>query len=606
MIIRSFLLYLCFLAVFSAGAQPGEKELIAREYMLAGEFDKAADLYDDIYKSNPTTYIYDNYLICLIETKRWKDAEKICSRQKKNNPSVPRFHVDEGYILQLSGDEKSAEKVFGNALAWALSSEQLTIELAEAFVGRELNDWAERTLQSGTKKFPSSGALTLQLALVYQRMNNTSAMIETYFSLLSFPLFGITEVQSRMQSLIMEDRDGSFTSALREKLLLKVQKDPSSFDFNRLLIWFYEQTGDFRKALLQAKAYDKRAKTDGDLTFDVATLCINSGYWQEAEEALLFVISLGEDRNLFFEANELLLEVKYLRLKASSQPDHAAFRSLATEIKTAVANTDFIRNRYALLMRLAEIEAYYLEQPDSALNHLEIIVSTSGYQPAEQAEAKLMQGDIMILQGDVWEGSLLYSQVEKAFKHDTLGFYAKFRNARLYYFLGEFDYAAAQLDILRGATSKLIANDAMELSLVIQDNVAYDSSYIPLETLARADLLIFSRNYNKALLTLDTILKSFPDHPVLDDAVYRKAQVYRLIKDSVAAVDALKVILSTYYLDILADNALLMLGDLYEKELKNKDEAMKYYLQLITDFPGSILSNEARQRYRTLRGDNIN
>ncbi|HPS84125.1 MAG TPA: tetratricopeptide repeat protein, partial [Bacteroidales bacterium] len=150
------------------------------------------------------------------------------------------------------------------------------------------------------------------------------------------------------------------------------------------------------------------------------------------------------------------------------------------------------------------------------------------------------------------------------------------------------------------------ANDAMELFLVIQENVDYDSSYVPLEKFARADMLAFCLQYNEALLVLDTILKSFPAHPVLDDAVYKRAEIYMAMKQYDKAAAELKVIISAYYFDILADNALFMLGNIYESFIPDKEQAMKYYLQLVTDFPGSILVNEARQRYRALRGDNLN
>ena len=130
--------------------------------------------------------------------------------------------------------------------------------------------------------------------------------------------------------------------------------------------------------------------------------------------------------------------------------------------------------------------------PNEAIEHIDPIFNLSGLQNIDYANAKLLKGDIMLIKGDVWEASLLYSQVEKAYKNDTIGFYAKFRNARLYYFIGEFDYAEAQLEILRGATSKLIANDAMDLYLTIQENVDYDSSYVPLEKYTTADMLMFS------------------------------------------------------------------------------------------------------------------
>lgn len=603
---RIIFLFISLFVSFSAFTQETEKELLAREYMSSGEYEKAVVLYEEIYSKNTSTYIYDSYLECLLKTENWKDAEKLTQKQKRNNPSVPRFHVDEGYVQLLQENTKHAEKIFNEAIQWAVSTERLTSDLAAAFQVRELDNWAIQTLLAGKKIFPSSGPLRIQLAETYLRAEKYPQMVDEYFSLLDNPMYGITEIQKQMQSLLMEDRDGNISEIFRNKLLERVQKDPSSLDFNRLLIWYYEQNDDFDRAFIQAKAYDRRTKNDGDLTYDVAQLCVSNKKFSVAEEALAFIVSLGSERLLFSDANDLLLEVKYLKLTANPLSTAEEYSVLADELKTALNTSVSRRNRYSMLMRLAYIEAYCISQPDAALSHLSEIINASGYQPVEYADAKLLQGDVMLLKGEVWEASLLYSQVEKAYKHDTIGFYAKFRNARLYYFLAEFDYASAQLEILRGATSKLIANDAMELFLVIQENVDYDSSYVPLEKFAKADMLTFCLQYDEALLVLDTILKSFPAHPVLDDAVYKRAEIYMALKQYDKAASELKVILSAYYFDILADNALFMLGNIYESYIPDKEQAMKYYLQLVTDFPGSILVNDARQRFRALRGDNLN
>ncbi|PKP03039.1 MAG: hypothetical protein CVU11_09690 [Bacteroidetes bacterium HGW-Bacteroidetes-6] len=601
------ILFLTLIAsTFFGQAQTTEKELLAREYMVNGEFEKARQLYTEIYDKNNSTYIYDNYLECLIQTESWKDAEKLVQKQAKANPSVPRFRVDEGYVLKLEGNAKQSDKIFNEAVQWAIWSDVVVVDLATAFQMRELNDWAIKTLIEGKKSFPASGSLKIQLAKAFQRNGQYAEMIEEYLALLESPMFGIAEIQKQLQDVIMLDKEGSISGIFRDKLLQKLQKDPSNYDYTRLLIWFYEQNDDFSKALLQARAYDKRAKTDGDLVYEVSQLCISNNKWDLATEGLNFVVSLGDEKSYYNDALDLLLEVKYLKLTSDPASLISDYQALASDLKTALKSSQFRRNRYNMIVRLATIEAYYLNQPDSAINRLNNVINSQGYQPVQYAEAKLLSGDVMLLRGDVWEGSLLYSQVEKAFKNDTMGFYAKFRNARFYYFIGEFDYASAQLDILKGATSKLIANDAMELSLVIQENIDYDSSYVPLEKLAKADMMIFSLRYDEALLILDTILKSYPKHPVLDDAVFRKAQIYMTLKQYDNAILALKEILSSYYLDILADNALFMLGNIYETYLPDKELALKYYLQLITDFPGSILANDARQHYRALRGDKIN
>src|SRR5207237_519209 len=130
----------------------------------------------------------------------------------------------------------------------------------------------------------------------------------------------------------------------------------------------------------------------------------------------------------------------------------------------------------------------YLNKTNEANDLLEETIALPQLSLQLQAECKLELGDILLMTGDIWEASLRYSQVEKSFKHDEIGNEAKFRNAKISYYTGDFKWAQAQLDVLKGATAKLIANDAMDLGLLISDALAIDTNEAPLCIFARADL----------------------------------------------------------------------------------------------------------------------
>jgi tetratricopeptide (TPR) repeat protein len=223
-----------------------------------------------------------------------------------------------------------------------------------------------------------------------------------------------------------------------------------------------------------------------------------------------------------------------------------------------------------------------------------------------RADLKLELGDIYLFEGEVWEASLLYSQVEKALKSEPVGHEAKLRNARLSYYIGEFEWAKAQLDVLKAATSKLIANDAMELSLLISDNMDPDSTYTGLLYFSRADLMIYRGKDDQALMTLDSISMVSLTHPLDDDVMFREAEIFIRKKDYTMADSILEKILTVYGDGILADNALFRRAELQEEVLEDKDKAMLFYQQLMLDYPGSLFATEARKRYRMLRGDFIN
>jgi tetratricopeptide (TPR) repeat protein len=199
---------------------------------------------------------------------------------------------------------------------------------------------------------------------------------------------------------------------------------------------------------------------------------------------------------------------------------------------------------------------------------------------------------------------LLYSQVDKDFKQDMLGEEARFRNAKLSYYNGDFKWAQGQLDVLKASTSELIANDALNLSvLIVENNPPADSNVTPLLMFARADLLEFQNKDEEAILILDSISVQFPQHPLMDDILMMRSQLAMKKQDFGEAAMHLQKIVTEYGEDVLADDAIYTLATINEEFFQNKDEAKRLYEQLILKYPGSTFVNQARKRYRILRGD---
>jgi TolA-binding protein len=211
-----------------------------------------------------------------------------------------------------------------------------------------------------------------------------------------------------------------------------------------------------------------------------------------------------------------------------------------------------------------------------------------------------------LLVGNIWDASLLYSQVEKDFKYEAVGQGAKFRNAKLSYFASDFNWAKAQCDILKGATSKTIANDALDLSLIITDAIGIDTNAAPLSMFSASELLILQHKYDKALEKLDSINILFSEHTLGDDIYYKKAEIYKLTNRYTESAKMYENILEFYPTELYGDDALFKEAELYERYLNDKEKAKQLYQDMLVKYPGSIYVVESRKRYRDLRGDIVN
>ena len=281
------------------------------------------------------------------------------------------------------------------------------------------------------------------------------------------------------------------------------------------------------------------------------------------------------------------------------------------------------------MRNLAHLQAFYLGKTTGAIAMLEELVTLTQSNRQLQAECKLELADIMLLTGEPWEATLLYSQVDKAFKNEPVGHEARFRNARLSFYIGEFNWARAQLDVLKAATSKLIANDAMAMSLLISDNIDADSSVVQLATFARADLLLYRNKPDEALAVLDSLMLAYPGHPITDDALMKKAEIMVKKGNPAEAITLYRRVADEFGDGILADDALFNLARIYDHQvviadnedadraiqffqnindpkIKDTSKAMAAYQELLMKHPGSLYTVEARKRFRGLRGDVVN
>jgi tetratricopeptide (TPR) repeat protein len=184
---------------------------------------------------------------------------------------------------------------------------------------------------------------------------------------------------------------------------------------------------------------------------------------------------------------------------------------------------------------------------------------------------------------------------------NLLGDQVKLKKAKLGYYMGNFSWAKAQLDVLKSSTSKLTANDALELSLLIGNNLNMDTTAVPLQMFARADLLFFRNKDSLALATLDSLAEMFPYHTLQDDVLYRKSKIETERNNFALAAAYLEQIVNDFSYDVLADDALFELANIYNYHLREKEKARDLYKQMLFNYPGSVFVEEARNLYRELR-----
>ena len=593
-----------FIQIFTF-AQPGTDEQLALQFYQNKEFDKALDYYEKLYNKKSPQVFYLPYLNCLLETKDFKKAEKIAKKQIKQNPDAPNYIVDVGNVYFRTDDVEKAKSTWESAVK-AIKYDEQVFAVANAFTVLRQHNFAIATYLRGRKISQNNYPFSFELADVYNTLGDRTSMINEYLDVLETQDSYIQSVQNALQTSFGNDADQKQNELLKTELLKRISKNADKTILSELLIWMQIQMKDWEGAFVQGKALDKRKKEEGNRVMALAQLFAQNEAYDIAIKSFNYVIAKGPDVYYYTNARIELLNVYYQKVVSKGNYTPLDLTELEKNYLTTISELGKSPSTVPLLKNLAHLQAFYLNKTDEAKMLLEEAINMPQLAANIQAECKLELADVLLMTGDIWEASLRYSQVEKAFKHDAIGQEAKFRVARISYYTADFKWAQAQLEVLKGATAKLIANDALQLSLTISDALAIDTNEAPLALFAMADLFAFRNLDDNALLLFDSLNKSYPNHALADDIVFKKAQIALKKMQYDKAAEFYEEILKNYGDDILGDDAMFKLADLNENQFKNIEKAKELYQQLLEKYPDSLYVVEARKRFRRLRGDSIN
>ena len=586
---------------------------LAKKYYLDSDYEKAALYYEKIFKeSEHRLKIYENYKSTFIELNKFKEAEKLIKTLIKENPNKLKFLVDLGVIYGLVDRSDKKNQVFDKAIEQIIkeTSYNNAFDLGLAFekIGN-LEKALEVYLNFESKNLLNPFAFHSKIALIYNKTGQTNKMINTFFEMLDFNNKFLQNVQNGLVNSIDFQNNLKEKEILRQSIIEKIQANPQKIVYIELLAWFYMLNNDYENAYTQIKALDKKLNKNGSKLLELGNTALNNQDFKVAIKCFDDVVLKSNSLEYKFEAkNKKLFALKSKILFGNQiiQEELEELKANYLLILSQLNNSKNVYNnsirKYNLLLDLSEIEAFYLGDISSAKQHLNNAILIPRLKEKQKGNAKLKLANILVLEDNIWEASLMYLQIEKQFKDDQLGHLAKFKNAQVYYFSGEYDWCQAQLKVLKASTSKLIANDALELSVLISDNYNMDTSEVAMKLFSYADMLTFQQQFSKANILYDSILKNFKNHSLNDEIIFRKAKIDLRQHNYQKAVDHFKLLIDNYPNSILLDNSLFLIASIYEEKIKDFDQAKKYFKTILFDYKGSLYAAESRKRFRKLAG----
>lgn len=603
-----FILLLFFIQSIELYGQA--QEYLAQQLFDQKEYEKALLIYEDLIETqtkNPA--VYNNYILSLHHLKQYKKALKTTQKFAKKASNPLPYMVDQCWILsQIPEESKEYDKLYQFIIQKTTQNPNLAFQAAQLFRQRNMLDAAIDVLQKTEQIYGEDPQISNEIALIYLENGQRFKALERYIDLMVRSNVKYDQLKQIFDVYVTDSAD---IVALQEMLLLKVQQYPSVTSLSEWLKWTFVSLQNWEKAFIYTRSIDKRLQEEGERMMELGELCFTNQAFTTATKCYKYIIDKGSDNYYYELALAKWQHIQFLDLQnqeiqklttqdsiALTQSWQLYFQELRKFVRTYGPSNSTLTNA----ANLSWIWAQKYNDIDSAASVLQSYVDAPYLNKKIIAEAKITLGDIYAESGQTYKSELLYAQVEKAYTEDELGQLAKFKRAELSFYRGDFDWANMQLDVLKGATTRLISNNAMELSLCITDNLGVDSNFTALEYYGKALLFQRQKQNDSALHYLNKITIEFPGHSLGDEVLMRKAQIEKSRKNYDRASQIFDVLIAAYPDDILHDNALFEAALLNQYQLKNTPKALELYQTLIDKHTDSIFIVDARKEYRKLRG----
>jgi tetratricopeptide (TPR) repeat protein len=571
-----------------------QNEQLAQYYYDKGDFEKAKISFEELLKSIPQNGQYFQRTIdCYQQLGQYDIAEKaIKERFAKYKQAY--LLVELGYNYQLQKNDASAKKYYDEAIDRIKKNPNEVYSISNSFEKKVLIEQALKSYQTALALVPTF-SFNYQMGLLYGQLGNIEMMISTFLDeAIANPQNSIL-IQNQLAHFMADKGDENFTETLRKALILRAQKNQDIF-WNHYLSWFYVQQKEFGKAFIQEKSIYKRNPESFSSIVNLGQLAIEEDDQEAAKEVLGFVLENTKDLQLLIQANSYLLKMK---IKMAQEKDFAAIN---TELGGLLKQFEISPFTLSLQLIQAHFVAFNLRKPEEGKAIIKKALDLQ-LNDFETAQAKMELADILLYQEKYNQALLYYSQIEENLKNNAVAHEASLKAAKTSYFQGDFVWALKQFKELKAVTSELIANDAMEYFLLINDNTVADSTQTALKQFAKGDYLLYQKRNQEAIVKFQSILKSYKGQEIEAVTLLRLGRVYENIGDYNSALSQYEEIINHHVDGIYMDEALYFSAEIENNQLHEPEKAKPLYEKIIMNHQDSIYFVEARKKYRQLRGD---
>ena len=588
---NTIILFFIFISSLSYGQND---YMLAERYYRDGAYEKAIQIFKVLYTKNPYNTTYLKRLVSSYqETSQFETVEKLLKQRLITYPKHSYLNVELGYNYEKQQQKETAKIYYDKAINSIKTNNGMGGFIGRLFNDNALLDYAILAYQE-TMRYNPNANYQFQIAQIYGEKGAFEKMFTSYIDLIDKNEDYLNTVQRFTSRYITDDPVNNNNILFKKALIKKSVSNPKNV-WNQLLSWLFIQQKEYEKALIQEKALYNRNPAYIVNIIDLGNNSYKNSAFDTAKKCFDFILEKSPFIDQILIAN--LYTVK-IAIATNQENIESLFDAIFTR---------YGKNSATLKIQLAYAEflTYKKNKPEQAITVLThaMDIAKSKF---EKAEIKLKLGDVHVFIGNYNKALIYFSQVQTSIKNHPLAQQARFKVAQTSYFKNDFKWAFAQLKVLKASTTQLIANDALDLFLIISDNQPKDSLDIGLQLYAKADLLAFQNKNTQAIDTLQKVIRDYKGQKIEDEALFKQADLFSKTKQFQKAINNYTQIIALDKDGIFVDDSIYQIAEIYLNQLINTEKGSEYYQKIIFEHPSSIYLVDARKKYRKLRGDIVN
>lgn len=607
-------LLLSFAIVCAAPAQTSDEQnlfRLAQSFEQAGDPEHAGQLYEQLQAAHPDNPVFfDALRRNFTQRKKYDAAIALSIRRLQLMPTDLGVMATLGSILSMAGRPAQADSVWDKVISTAPGNPAVYRLVASEQIQLRLMDKAVATYKRGRQTSGDRFGFANELAALYASTMNYRGAAEEYFLLLEQNEFQLDYVESRLSGFT--SRPDGLSSAIT--VAQRYTADPKrSIVFLRVLSWLWMEAKRYDDAYECAETIESRINSNGTELFVFAERIFRENAFTPAAKAYARSLESGAGMPWAPQAKlgyARCLEELSAGGDTSSAVDEQSASSRAARLAGVIAAYERLVTEYPLteihaqaLYRIGAIKASRLGDLNGALRAFDSITVIAPGSPM-LSRVRTAMGDVYVKQGRLDEARAQYDDVGRSPQSTPQQkSEARFHIAELLYFKAEFDSALTVLESLTANYESDEANDALAMRAFILENK--DGFAEALRDYAAADYLARRQKLSEAVAAYASVILAYGTAPLADDAMLRKADCEVQLHRPVDALRTLQSLLTDLPKSTERDKAQFRMGEIYERQLHDTENAIKAYGEILSKYPNSLFTDEARRRIRVMRGDTL-